>query len=66
MAFWRAAGLCSGIIIPGLLVFAPDETEGNQQVPNLVCKNSVCLWYTASPSLFQIVNAILLDGNKSC
>lgn len=31
---WEAAG--SGIIIPGLLVCAPDETERNLQVPNLV------------------------------
>lgn len=38
MKFWEAADLCSGIIIPRLRVCAPDETEGNPQVPNLVCK----------------------------
>lgn len=46
MEFWEAAGLCSGIIIPGLLVCAPNETEGNLQVPE--CVNSVYLWYTVS------------------
>lgn len=62
MEFW-SAGLCSGIIIPGLLVCAPDETEGNLQVPDWVRKFRV---FVVHGFPLFVLNAILLDGNKSC
>lgn len=47
--FCEAADPCSGIIIPGLLVCAQDETEGNLQGPDWMCKFCVCI--TSFPPL---------------
>lgn len=66
MEFWEAAGLCSGIVIPGLLVCAPDETERNLQVPNLVCKFCVIVGHGFFLFVLNfVVNTILLHSNRN-